>query len=175
MSVRDGLLAVLSLGPAYGLQLHAEFTSRAPHRAALNVGQVYSTLDRAVKTGLVESAGTTADGLPLFRLTTDGQLRADAWMSAPAEGITSWDEMLDQVVITATITPTRVLGLAQGYRQAWGACQISGADAIALSTRLLSRAAIEWLASVDQHLAAQDPMPLSTTRPRRGRRPRALT
>ena len=48
MSVRDGLLAVLSLGPAYGLQLHAEFTapsarstqlSTARHRAGLSVRQ----------------------------------------------------------------------------------------------------------------------------------------
>lgn len=171
MSVRDGLLAVLSLGPAYGLQLHAEFTSRAPHRAALNVGQVYSTLDRAMKTGLVESAGTTADGLPLFRLTTNGELRADTWMSAPADQIPSWDEMLDQIVITATITPRKVLGLAQGYRQAWYASQKPGTGATALSTRLLSSAAIEWLASVDHQLAAQDPIPLSTVRPRRGRRP----
>jgi hypothetical protein len=41
MSVRDGLLSVLTLGPAYGLQMHAELASRAPHRKPVNVGQIY--------------------------------------------------------------------------------------------------------------------------------------
>ena len=53
MSVRDGLLAILSLGPAYGLQLHSELASRSPHRGPVNVGQIYATLDRLVARGLV--------------------------------------------------------------------------------------------------------------------------
>ena len=69
VSVRDCLLAIMSLGPQYGLQLHAELTTRAPHRAATNVGQIYSTLDRLVRDAKVETGGQTADGLPLYQLT----------------------------------------------------------------------------------------------------------
>ncbi|MES2170284.1 MAG: PadR family transcriptional regulator, partial [Actinomycetota bacterium] len=65
MSVRDGLLAILTLGPAYGLQLHSELTTRAPHRKPVNVGQIYGTLDRLVKQHLIEPAGFTEDALPL--------------------------------------------------------------------------------------------------------------
>ena len=171
MSVRDGLLAVLSLGPAYGLQLHAEFTARAPHRAALNVGQVYSTLDRATQSGLVCSAGTTPDGLPLFRLTESGADRARQWMTLPSDGPASWTEMLDQVLVTATVAPNLVTDLSRGYRRAWSESEKQGPDPAALATRLFSEAATKWLAAVDQSLAAQDPIPLSPIRPRRGRRP----
>ena len=171
MSVRDGLLAVLSLGPAYGLQLHAEFTVRAPHRAALNVGQVYSTLDRASQSGLVCSAGTTLDGLPLFRLTERGADRARQLMTVPSEGPASWTEMLDQVLITTTVAPDRVTDLSRAYRRAWSESEEQGPGAVALATRLFSGAATEWLTAVDQSLAARDPIPLSPVRPRRGRRP----
>lgn len=51
MSVRDGLLALLTLGPAYGLQLHAELLDRAAHRRRVNVGQIYSTLERLRERG----------------------------------------------------------------------------------------------------------------------------
>ena len=125
MSVRDGLLAVLSLGPAYGLQLHAEFTARAPHRAALNVGQVYSTLDRATQSGLVCSAGTTPDGLPLFRLTESGADRARQWMTLPSDGPASWTEMLDQVLVTATVDdPAKLAHAAEVIDQLGPACQL---------------------------------------------------
>lgn len=62
MSVRDALLGILTLGPAYGLQLHAELGARAPHRAKTNVGQVYGTLDRLVTAGLVVHEGLSEIG-----------------------------------------------------------------------------------------------------------------
>ena len=65
MSVRDGLVAILTLGPAYGLQLHAELARRAPHRGPVNVGQIYSTLDRLSTQRLIASAGVTDAGVAL--------------------------------------------------------------------------------------------------------------
>src|SRR3979490_3172014 len=81
MSVQNAFLALLSLGPAYGSQLQAEFLARAAHRRQLNAGQVYSTLDRLTDQGLVESAGSTDDGLPLYALTDAGREQALAWLS----------------------------------------------------------------------------------------------
>jgi hypothetical protein len=66
VSVRDGILAILSMGPAYGLQLHSELTSRAPHRKPVNVGQIYGTLDRLAKQGLIEPAGKKAAAITLL-------------------------------------------------------------------------------------------------------------
>lgn len=171
MSVRDGLLAILTLGDAYGLQLHSEFQARAIHRSPVNVGQVYSTLDRAVAAGLVESAGEAARGLPLSRLTTVGRAHAIAWMSQPISGPPQWDEMLDQIVITATIAPARIRPLAEAYSRTWTRSIGAGEDVAASARRALSSAAEDWLAAVQQELSSGSIRPLSTVRPRRGRRP----
>src|ERR1700735_3400806 len=48
MSVRHALLALLSEGPKYGLQLREEFEANTGQVWPLNVGQVYTTLQRLV-------------------------------------------------------------------------------------------------------------------------------
>jgi DNA-binding PadR family transcriptional regulator len=55
VSVRHALLALLSEGPKYGLQLQKEFEARTGEVWPLNVGQVYTTLQRLERDGLVES------------------------------------------------------------------------------------------------------------------------
>src|SRR5438552_17144280 len=62
MSVRHALLALLSEGPKYGLQLREEFEARTGEVWPLNVGQVYTTLQRLERDGLVESDGDGQDG-----------------------------------------------------------------------------------------------------------------
>src|ERR1700761_5255868 len=57
MSVRHALLALLSEGPKYGLQLRHEFETRTGEVWPLNVGQVYTTLQRLERDGLVEAEG----------------------------------------------------------------------------------------------------------------------
>ncbi len=70
MSVRHALLALLSEGPKYGLQLRQEFEARTGEVWPLNVGQVYTTLQRLERDGLVASDGADdgpAEGLPHHR------------------------------------------------------------------------------------------------------------
>ena len=62
MSVRHALLALLSEGPKYGLQLREEFEARTGEVWPLNVGQVYTTLQRLERDGLVESDDAEEDG-----------------------------------------------------------------------------------------------------------------
>jgi DNA-binding PadR family transcriptional regulator len=60
MSIRHGLLALLEEGPRYGYQLKSEFESRTGSTWPLNVGQVYTTLGRLERDGLVSPAGEDA-------------------------------------------------------------------------------------------------------------------
>ena len=62
MSVRHALLALLSEGPKYGLQLRQEFEQGTGEVWPLNVGQVYKTLGRLERDGLAESEGNGDDG-----------------------------------------------------------------------------------------------------------------
>ena len=182
MSVRDGLLAVLSLGEGYGLQLHSELAARAPHRGPVNVGQIYSTLERLARTGLVESAGITADSFPLYRLTDAGTVAAVSWMTEPVlDGLPEWTEMLDQVLVTSSIDPVAAKTVAERYRRWWERdladtrteAEPTLADArLALVAREAQAvAAIAWLGSAVAALVDYDSFrPLSQSRPKRGRR-----
>ena len=87
MSVRHALLALLSEGPKYGFQLRQEFEEGTGDVWPLNVGQVYSTLQRLEHSGHIESDDSADDGpQKVFRLTdeasqssTAGSRRRPTW------------------------------------------------------------------------------------------------
>ena len=84
MSVRHALLALLSDGPKYGLQLRQEFEDRTGEVWPLNVGQVYTTLQRLERDGLVESDGDGDEGPQRgFRITTEGAAELATWRVSP--------------------------------------------------------------------------------------------
>ena len=182
MSVRSSLLAILTMGPAYGFQLHGELGARTAGRRNVNVGQIYGTLERLVGQGSVESAGSTPDGLPLYRLTGAGEAEAIAWLhntlSAPGE---DWTEMLERVLIASSLPHVDAGAVVDGYRAAWAQRSDDAAGTIghaALSDAAdaaLARAALTWLDTVSTLLAesggSRFHRELNLDRPKRGRRP----
>ena len=84
MSVRHALLALLSAGPEHGLLLQQEFVERTGEVWPLNVGQVYITLQRLERAGLVESDGEGEAG-PQKRFTIT-RPAGRSWRLAPHSG-----------------------------------------------------------------------------------------
>ena len=85
MSVRHAMLALLSEGPKYGLQLRQEFEAGTGEVWPLNVGQVYTTLQRLERDGLVESDDAEEEGPQKgFRITAAGRTELDALAADPA-------------------------------------------------------------------------------------------
>ena len=84
MSVRHAMLALLSEGPKYGLQLREEFEARTGEVWPLNVGQVYTTLQRLERDGLVESDGEGEGPQKAFRITPDGRAELRLLAAHPA-------------------------------------------------------------------------------------------
>ena len=82
MSIKMGLLALLTEGPAYGYQLRAEFEARTGATWPLNVGQVYQTLSRLERDGSVEPAGEE-EGRVLYRITDQGREEVAGWFISP--------------------------------------------------------------------------------------------
>jgi DNA-binding PadR family transcriptional regulator len=78
MSVRHSLLALLEHGPRYGYRLKAEFEVATGQIWPLNDGQVYTTLARLERDGLVK-AEAAPDGQKMYRLTGAGRAELDAW------------------------------------------------------------------------------------------------
>jgi DNA-binding PadR family transcriptional regulator len=108
MSVGMSLLAILDEGPAYGLQLRNDFEARTGAVWALNVGQVYTTLDRLERDGLVEPVPDRGpEGQKLYAITQTGRRRLKEWFSQPVQQRSpSRDELVLKLIMsTARDTP----------------------------------------------------------------------
>ncbi|WP_371616896.1 PadR family transcriptional regulator [Streptomyces sp. NBC_00454] len=85
MSIRHGLLALLERGPRYGSQLRTEFESRTGSTWPLNVGQVYTTLARLERDGLVAPGGEDTAGHTLYAITDTGRAELREWYERPVD------------------------------------------------------------------------------------------
>lgn len=184
MAVKDGILAILSLGPGYGLALRDELVRRAPHRADLNVGQIYSTLDRLGRSGLIVGGTVTDDNLPLYSITPEGLEAVESWLYTPVPAdARSWADLLDQILIGSSLPGTDWNALLHRHESAWGArLAVPDVDEAPLRGRLVTaaerqwaRAALSWLGETRHLFTNTDPaLSLRSIRPQRGRRPSAV-
>jgi DNA-binding PadR family transcriptional regulator len=86
VSVKHGLLVLLVPGPLYGARLRSEFERQTGGTWPLNIGQVYTTLARLERDGLVEHAGEPdEDGRRPYRLTETGVRQVELWWQTPVE------------------------------------------------------------------------------------------
>ncbi len=105
MSVKHGLLALLGEGPRYGYELKSAFEARTGGTWPLNVGQVYTTLSRLERDGLVERDGEDSEGHALFRLTSPGQRELEHWWARPVERAAPGRDELAIKLALALIVP----------------------------------------------------------------------
>jgi DNA-binding PadR family transcriptional regulator len=119
MSVRHAMLALLSEGPKYGLQLREEFEARTGEVWPLNVGQVYTTLQRLERDGLVESDDSEDDGPQKgFRITAEGQEELVGWLRTPPDlASPPRDELVMKVLVAMRVPGTNVHDVIQVHRR----------------------------------------------------------
>jgi len=82
VSVRHSLLALLSEGPTHGYGLKTEFEAATGDVWPLNVGQVYTTLGRLERDGLV-TAEADAEGQKVYEITGAGRDELRRWFDTP--------------------------------------------------------------------------------------------
>src|SRR5258708_6650214 len=122
MSVRHALLALLSEGPKYGLQLREEFETRTGEVWPLNVGQVYATLQRLERDGLVESDDSGAESpQKAFRITAGGEEELAGGLRTPPDLAAPPRDGLGSKVLVAPRVP--------GGRRASACCLLAAAAA----------------------------------------------
>ena len=184
MSVRHALLALLSEGPKYGLRLREEFEARTGEVWPLNVGQVYTTLQRLERDGLVESDGSSEDGpQKSFRITADGERELAGWLRTPPD-LTSppRDELVIKVLVALRVAGVDVHEVVQVHRrylvelmQQWTRIKEDEAEfdlslALVVDAELFRLdAVIRWLDAADGRLkraAADPPGPAPASLPR---------
>jgi DNA-binding PadR family transcriptional regulator len=126
MSIRHALLALLSEGPKYGLQLRQEFEAGTGDVWPLNVGQVYTTLQRLERDGLVESGdgADEAESSPSegpqkdYRITPAGEAELATWLRTPPD-LTSppRDELVMKILVSLRVPGTDAREVIQVHRR----------------------------------------------------------
>jgi DNA-binding PadR family transcriptional regulator len=120
MSIRHGLLALLERGPSHGYQLRTEFDAATGATWPLNVGQVYTTLDRLERDGLVAQDGPPdGDGRIAYRITDAGQAELRGWFASPVSSKGApRDELAIKLALAVTTPGVDVLAVVQTQRTA---------------------------------------------------------
>lgn len=120
MSIKYGLLALLERGPSHGYQLRAEFDAATGATWPLNVGQVYTTLDRLERDGLaVQDGDPDADGRIAYRITEEGRAELRTWFGSPVSPKAApRDELAIKLALAVTTPGVDVLSVVQAQRGA---------------------------------------------------------
>jgi DNA-binding PadR family transcriptional regulator len=167
MAVREGLLSLLEPGPRYGYQLKTEFEAVTGGVWPLNVGQVYTTLDRLERDGLVTIS--EADGQKSYTLTASGREQLGAWWRAiPAEDPPPRDELMLKVLMAIergrehalsviTHQRTALFALLQRHRRPSGGAPSSlAARLVADALVVRAEADLRWLDLCESRITRKD-------------------
>ena len=119
MSVRHALLALLSDGPKYGMQLREKYEAATGDIWPLNAGQVYTTRQRLDRDGLVGSEGAAEDQRQKrFRITTHGESELAGRLRTPPDpAAPPRDELVTQVLVATRVPGVDVAEVIQAHRR----------------------------------------------------------
>ncbi|WP_461026584.1 PadR family transcriptional regulator [Streptomyces sparsus] len=107
MSISHTLLGLLESGPSHGYDLKRTFDERFGHDRPLHYGQVYSTMSRLLKNGLVEVDGIEAGDGPerkRYAITDAGITDVQQWLQRPEKPEPYLQSVLYTKVVLALLT-----------------------------------------------------------------------
>jgi DNA-binding PadR family transcriptional regulator len=101
--MRNAFLALLARAPAHGYELKQAFEAAVGGVwPPLNAGQIYTTLGRLERDGLVRGMHVEQSHKPdkkVYELTEEGAAALEAWLDAPIEGPRLKDEFFLKLVL----------------------------------------------------------------------------
>ena len=140
MSIKHGILALLRDQPGYGYQLRAAFEETTGSTWPVNIGQIYTTLGRLERDGLVAKTGEDAEGHVVYQITEPGSRELDDWFARPiTHSERPRDELAMKLALAVTVAGVDVAALVQNQRA-------HAQSALQELTRLKLRAAAPQLA-----------------------------
>ena len=83
MTIKNSLLAILAKEPTHGYALKSSFEKSTSGTWPLNVGQVYQTLNRLERDGLVEAVRTDDSERQTWKITGGGRTALEDWYGEP--------------------------------------------------------------------------------------------
>ncbi len=190
MSVRHAMLGLLDQRPRHGYDLRAAFEALVGGPAVweLKPAQVYTTLDRLERDGLVEPVERVRIGGPdrvVYQLTTDGRAELDDWFASGVHGDHVRDVFFVKLMVSLAASDTNPRAVVRQQR----ATLYRDLHALTHSRASLDRscdlarvmlldkavmhleADLRWLDMVEARLGEIERQPLPEPIPRRRGRP----
>jgi len=119
MSIRHGLLALLERGPMHGYQLRSAFEESTGATWSLNIGQVYTTLSRLERDGLVRPLPDNDGGQRPYEITEAGRTALSDWFATPiSRADRPRDELSIKLALAITTPGVDVRAVMQTQRTA---------------------------------------------------------
>jgi DNA-binding PadR family transcriptional regulator len=178
MSVRNGLLALLERRPMYGYQLRQEFEASTGSTWPLNVGQVYTTLNRLARDGLVEVDSEGDEAQRVYAISAAGRVEVHAWFATPVRpDAPPRDELAIKLALAVQTPGVDVRAVIQAQRtatiralQEYTRAREAAADdlpwlLVADSLIFAAEAEVRWLDHCETRLVRFTPPPPSTSPP----------
>lgn len=105
MSVKYGILALLNRHSMHGYEMRRELEEELGPEWAVNYGQIYSTLERLVRDGLVVQSETVVSGdapdRKLYTVTPAGRTRLHDWFLSPLDNLDAARDGLHAKILLA--------------------------------------------------------------------------
>ena len=168
---QEVVLALLAKEPSHGYELRARLRQAlGPLGDGMNAGQIYVTLTRLEKAGLVtsEQAAGTGPDRKVYALTPDGQQRVASWLSevgwpgpAPAEFhlklvAAAAARLADPVTVVDTQRREILRRLRDAERAAMAEPDRSTAGLLLEGLVLRLQADLHWLEACERHWTKGD-------------------
>ncbi|GGM27861.1 MULTISPECIES: PadR family transcriptional regulator [Micromonospora] len=121
MSVRLALLGLLHGQPSHGYRLKHRYDTLVDPDAAVAPAQIYATLARLERDGLVRQAGVDQDSGParrMYELTSVGRDEVVRWLTTPVEPAPHLQTLLYTKVVVTVLTGRSVEPLIDAQREA---------------------------------------------------------
>ncbi|MGK5637629.1 PadR family transcriptional regulator [Streptomyces sp. URMC 126] len=119
MSIGHTLLGLLESGPRHGYDLKRAFDEHFGHDRPLHYGQVYATMSRLLKNGLVAVDGIEQGGGPdrkRYAITQAGVADVAQWLARPEKPEPYLQSTLYTKIVLALLTGRSAAGLLDAQR-----------------------------------------------------------
>lgn len=119
MSLRYGILGLLAERPAHGYDVKTRYEDLLGGTREINIGQIYTTLQRLERDGLIEAEGDRGErGKQAYRVTENGHQALHTWLANPQEEPQQLnEEMYVKMLLSSRLGNSSLDGLLSGQRR----------------------------------------------------------
>jgi len=105
VSLKYGVLGLLKAEPLHGYEVKNRFEAMLGGTWDVNIGQIYTTLQRLERDGLIRPLGGRGDRRKLlYELSPEGQKALDEWLAQPDAG----PQQLHEEIYVKLLLATRI-------------------------------------------------------------------